>query len=182
MYQNNSDLASEFGEEFMYFFKGTSCLSNCIKSCFAYKRDNTLVSDDQIVMYDKSSILRVLNRAVGPNEVQYEFETPLRKYEVDIGSIIVFFTYIFAKFNKRCTVSLHMYLHALEYLVKHERNQDYGLGIVNASEFEATHSKVRQIFAFNMPLEVDSEVYGRTLLDRLNQYNARNIDTAIITT
>ena len=182
MYEKNPDLASEFGEEFKYFCKGASCLSNCIKSCFAYKRDKTVVSDDQIVMFDKASIIRVLNRAIGPNEVQYDSETCLRKYEVDIGSMIVFYTYIFAKFNIRCTVSLHMYLHALEYLIKHEKDKDYGLGIVNTSEFEATHSKVRQIFAFNMPLEMDSEVYGRTLLERLNQYNACNIDTSIIKT
>ena len=67
MYENNSDLACQSGEEFKYFCKGTLCLSNCIKYCFAYKRDNTRLSDDKIVLYDKYSIRRVLNRAIGPN-------------------------------------------------------------------------------------------------------------------
>ena len=73
-----------------------------------------------------------------------------------------------------------MFLNAMEYLFKHEKDKEYGLGIVNTSEFEATHSKVRQIFASNMPLQVDSEIYGKTLLERLNQFNARSLDTAVI--
>ena len=65
------------------------------------------------------------------------------------------------------------------YLVKHEKDKEYGLGIVNTSEFEATHSKVKQIFASNLPLQVESEIYGKTLPDRLNQFNARSLDTAV---
>ena len=52
--------------------------------------------------------------------------------------------------------------------------------MVNTSEFEATHSKVKQIFASNMLLQEDSEIYGKTLLERLNQLNARSLDTGVI--
>ena len=90
MIEENANLAAEYGEKFAYLCKGAFCLSKCIKSCFAYKRDNSFVSDTDITLYDKSAIITVLNRAVDSTDLKYQSSTRLRQFEVDIASMIIF--------------------------------------------------------------------------------------------
>ena len=57
--------------------------------------------------------------------------------------------------------------------------QKYALGLTGTSAFESTHSKISTIFGNNMPLQADSESYATAILQRLNIFNAKNIDSSV---
>ena len=97
-----------------------------------------------------------------------------------MASLINNIRFLYARFSIRSTVSCHLLLHALEYLVKWEPNKKYALGLTATSAFESTHSKISAIFGNNMPLQADSESYATAILQRLNIFNAKNIDSAVL--
>ena len=173
------NLARDFGETFAYLVKAADALLRVTHSCFGYVRDCSLVADDNLPG-DKSCLVAILNECLDQSlRFRYQSNSQLKRYEVDMASLINDIRFLYARFSIRSTVSCHLLLHALEYLVKWEPNKKYALGLTGTSAFESTHSKISTIFGNNMPLQADSESYATAILQRLNIFNAKNIDSSV---
>ena len=93
-------LARDFGETFAYqiLVKAADALLRVTHSCFGYVRDCSLVADNDLPG-DKSCLVAILNECLDQSlRFRYQSNSQLKRYEVDMASLIKLIIMIFASY------------------------------------------------------------------------------------
>ena len=164
---------NHYGEKFAYLCKLSNFFLNFKTSCLGYKKDTSVVIDEDIE-YSKSDVIEMLNEYfMGQYRIvfKYEMSTALKRYEVDMAQLILTFRECYAVYKIRQTISTHLLWHAGDRLIRFNRNESYGLGVENCSAFESVHQIIKTKIKHILSKVPDSEPYRDQLCTQINQYN-----------
>ena len=100
----------------------------------------------------------------------------MKRFEFDLANLILALRNCYVIYKIPNPVTCHLIWHVGDRLIRFERDQPFGLGLLNCSEFEKVHQEFKKQINQVISNDKESEAYRIALQAQLNIYNNKFIN------
>ena len=145
-----------------------------MSSCFGNARQNEIPQDFSFSCTE-TEIRKLLGEFHSQTRYQIQPSTGnLKFWEISIAEFLLALREAYPKYRLRLKITSHLFYHVAEFMI-HYCEGNFGMGSVNYSEFERTHSKYKLKISGNMPKNEESDAFRKTIFSLTNQYNKAHL-------